>query len=104
MSNRIMTTTFHEEIHLLSIEKITDRGNWNQALSKLPYAHVLQTWEWGEFKRVTTGWEPLRVAFKQGDDIVAMASIGVRSIGPLRVMYVSKGPALNYEDSSLREA
>jgi lipid II:glycine glycyltransferase (peptidoglycan interpeptide bridge formation enzyme) len=31
-----------------------------------------------------------------------MASVGVRSIGPLRVMYVSKGPALDYADSALR--
>ena len=83
---------------------ITDRVLWNTTLRSLPYAHVLQTWEWGEFKRVTTGWQPLRLAFKQGDEIVAMASIGVRSIGPLRVMYISKGPALNYDDAVLRTA
>lgn len=83
---------------------ITDPTLWNNALRALPYAHVLQTWEWGEFKRVTTGWEPLRLAFRQGDEIAAMASIGVRSIGPLKVMYVSKGPALAYEDSALAES
>ena len=70
-------------------------------LRTLPYAHVLQTWEWGEFKRITTGWQPLRLAFKQRDTVVAMASVGVRNIGPLKVMYVSKGPALAYEDSDL---
>lgn len=30
-----------------------------------------------------------------------MASIGIRSIGPLKVMYVSKGPALDYSDEQL---
>jgi lipid II:glycine glycyltransferase (peptidoglycan interpeptide bridge formation enzyme) len=30
-----------------------------------------------------------------------MASVGVRNIGPLKVMYISKGPALAYEDSDL---
>jgi peptidoglycan pentaglycine glycine transferase (the first glycine) len=83
---------------------ITDPVLWNTTLRSLPYAHVLQTWEWGEFKRATTGWQPLRLAFKQGDDIVAMASIGVRSIGPLKVMYISKGPALNYDNAALRTA
>lgn len=30
-----------------------------------------------------------------------MASVGVRKVGPLKVMYVSKGPALDYSDSNL---
>ncbi len=88
----------------MHITIITDPTLWNSALRALPYAHVLQTWEWGEFKRATTGWEPLRLAFRQGDDIVAMASIGVRSVGPLKVMYVPKGPALAYEDTPLAES
>jgi peptidoglycan pentaglycine glycine transferase (the first glycine) len=89
---------------VLTPTPITDPVLWNTTLRSLPYAHVLQTWEWGEFKRATTGWQPLRLAFKQGDNIVAMATIGVRSIGPLRVMYISKGPALNYDDAALRTA
>jgi peptidoglycan pentaglycine glycine transferase (the first glycine) len=86
---------------LLTIETITSRDAWNMLLRTLPYAHILQTWEWGEFKRITTGWQPLRLAFKHGDTVVAMASVGIRRIGPLKVMYVSKGPALAYEDSDL---
>jgi lipid II:glycine glycyltransferase (peptidoglycan interpeptide bridge formation enzyme) len=80
---------------------ITSPTEWNTALRSLPYAHILQTWEWGEFKRQTTGWQPTRLAFKQDDLIVAMASIGMRSVGPLKVMYISKGPALAYEDIAL---
>ncbi len=86
---------------MLTIEIIKERDQWNQALLNLPCAHVLQTWEWGEFKRITTGWEPLRVAFKQGESILAMASVGIRFVGPLKVMYVSKGPALAYDDPAL---
>jgi len=86
---------------LLTIETITERDNWNKALRALPYAHVLQTWEWGEFKRATTGWQPMRLAFKRGNAILAMASVGVRRIGPLKVMYVSKGPASAYADTVL---
>ncbi|MBZ0283703.1 MAG: peptidoglycan bridge formation glycyltransferase FemA/FemB family protein [Anaerolineae bacterium] len=86
---------------MLTIETITDRDQWNNTLRALPYAHVLQTWEWGEFKRSTTGWEPQRLAFYNEGQIVAMASVGIRRVGPLKVMYISKGPALAYEDPAL---
>ncbi len=83
----------------LKAETITDRDEWNNTLKTLSYAHILQTWEWGEFKRMTTGWHPQRLAFKREGEVVAMASVGIRQIGPLQVMYLSKGPALRYEDS-----
>jgi len=89
---------------VLTIETLTDRDQWNNTLRQLPYAHVLQTWEWGEFKRSTTGWEPLRLAFHQNGQIVAMASVGIRRVGPLKVMYISKGPALAYDDPALSAA
>lgn len=85
----------------LSIETITNRDTWNNALRAIPYAHVLQTWEWGEFKHTTTGWKPLRFAYVQGNVTVAMASVGVRQIGPLRVMYSPKGPAMAYENPAV---
>jgi len=86
---------------VLSIERIQDKDQWNNRLRTLPYAHVLQTYEWGEFKRITTGWQPQRLAFKRGDTVVAMASVGVRSVGPLKVMYIAKGPAMDYADAEL---
>lgn len=81
---------------MLTTEIINDRDTWNNALSQLPKAHILQTWEWGDFKRDTTGWQPHRLAFKQNNTIVAMASVGIRRVGPLEVMYVPKGPAMDY--------
>lgn len=89
---------------LLTVDTITDRDHWNDTLRDLPYAHVLQTWEWGAFKQRTTGWEPQRLAFKRGGSIVAMASVGVRRVGPARVMYAPKGPALAYDDPALTAA
>ncbi len=84
-----------------STEIITDKDIWNNTLRTLPYAHILQTWEWGEFKRETTGWQPHRIAFKQNGVIVAMASIGIRRIGFAKVLYVPKGAVLPYENAEL---
>lgn len=83
---------------------ITDRDAWNDTLRGLPYAHILQTWEWGEFKRATTGWQPLRLAFRRGPQTVALASAGIRQVGPLRVIYIPKGPAMDYSDTTLCHA
>ncbi len=62
---------------------------------------MLQTWEWGEFKLATGGWRPLRLAFRRGDKVVAIASVAIRKMGPLQVMYVSKGPVMDYADTAL---
>lgn len=86
---------------IITLTEITDRDTWNNTLRQLPYAHILQSWEWGEFKHNTTGWQPQRLAFERNGDVVAMASLGVRQIGPFKVMYISKGPALDYNDTEL---
>ncbi|MDE2637825.1 MAG: peptidoglycan bridge formation glycyltransferase FemA/FemB family protein [Chloroflexota bacterium] len=88
---------------MLTIREIDKREPWNACLRSLPYSHVLQTWEWGEFKRETGRWTPLRLAFERNGQVAAMASLLTRRIGPLRVMYVSKGPALDYADVKLAE-
>jgi lipid II:glycine glycyltransferase (peptidoglycan interpeptide bridge formation enzyme) len=83
---------------------ITDAQEWNERLSALPYAHVLQTWQWGEFKRATTGWTPARLAFERDGATLALAQVLTRREGPFAVSYVPKGPALDYADSNLRDA
>ena len=89
---------------ILRIHEIHQRDDWNDSLRELPYAHILQTWEWGEFKRETGGWTPQRLAFERDGRIVAMTSLATRSMGPLKVMVVSKGPALDYSDVELARA
>jgi peptidoglycan pentaglycine glycine transferase (the first glycine) len=80
-------------------EIITERDQWNALLRPLPYAHVLQSWEWGMFKQATTGWQPERHAFYRADgSLLGAASILTRRIGPFRVIYVPKGPAIDYHD------
>ena len=83
---------------------ITDRDPWNATLARMPYAHVLQAWEWGSFKAETTGWKPQRLAFMHKGEVVGMAQVLTRQEGPFRVMYVPKGPAVDYTDGPLRRA
>ncbi|MFW5772329.1 MAG: lipid II:glycine glycyltransferase FemX [Phototrophicaceae bacterium] len=85
------------------VETVTDRQQWNAALRQFPQAHVLQTWEWGQFKQATTGWKPTRLLFWQTNSAapIAMASVLTRRAGPLAVMYVPKGPILDYTNTYL---
>lgn len=76
---------------MIQTSTITHRYTWNDALRAFPTAHILQSWEWGEFKRVTTGWQPLRWQFRRGNEVVAMVSLGVRRVGPFQLMYAPKG-------------
>ncbi len=86
--------------------RITSPKQWDAALARLPAAHVLQTWEWGAFKS-HYGWQPTRYLWLEPEDDQprAAASVLTRRLGrwPSAVMYVPKGPALDYGDTALLE-
>ena len=86
----------------LELVQVEDRERWNEAVARLPCAHVLQSYEWGVFKS-RHGWQPSRLLFLRGAEPVAAASILMRRppVVPWGVMYVPKGPALDYDDSGL---
>lgn len=76
---------------------------WNDIIAGLPEPHILQTWEWGQFK-TATGWQALPQTWKDDDGkIVAAALVLLRSLPfGLRVLYVPKGPLLDWSDAPLR--
>jgi peptidoglycan pentaglycine glycine transferase (the first glycine) len=86
--------------------RIPNPEQWNTALANLPAAHVLQTWEWGAFKS-RYGWRPTRYLWlgPEGDQPRAAGSVLTRRLGRwlASVMYVPKGPALDYGDTALLE-
>ncbi len=87
---------------MTTLHLLTNTPPWNDTIRSLPYAHILQTEEWGEFKRRSTGWNPEKILLRdQHDTVVGAALVLIRRIGPLAVMYVPKGPMLNYADSLL---
>ena len=86
----------------LQIIQVTERTQWDATLVSLPSAHVLQTWDWGDFKS-RWGWQPLRLVMAKEGCPVAAAQILRRRLPrtPFSVAYVPKGPAMNYADTSV---
>lgn len=89
----------------MNVETIDDRNTWNTALASLPAHHVLQSWEWGQFKG-RWGWSPQYVLFKEDGQLRAAAMILRRALPRLglNVLYVPKGPALDYSNKQLVES
>lgn len=86
----------------MQIHEISDQRRWNDALRGFDTAHVLQTWEWGEFKRVTTGWQPIRWAFQKNGQTVALCSLGVRRVAGFSLLYAPKGFVCQPDDTQSR--
>jgi lipid II:glycine glycyltransferase (peptidoglycan interpeptide bridge formation enzyme) len=85
-----------------------DLETWDVLVKRMPDPHILQTREWGEIK-AQVGWRPNPLVwFDDENEPVAAAltlqrSVSVAGLPLARVMYVPKGPLLNWEDARLRQ-
>ncbi len=93
---------------MMIVERVHQGEEWNRGLMRLPKAHILQTWEWGEIKSAY-GWQPYPLVWREGNGQVrAMALVLRRSLRigkmpmSLSVMYVPRGPVMDWGDSDLR--
>jgi lipid II:glycine glycyltransferase (peptidoglycan interpeptide bridge formation enzyme) len=79
---------------------LTDPAGWDQLAAGLPGAHVLQSWEWGELKS-RYGWRAERLAWggQAAAQVLTRSALG----GALRVLYVPRGPLLDWSDTALRD-
>ena len=89
-----------------TFKRETSPATWDQALARLPYAHALQSWAWGQFK-ARWGWRSIPLTMSVGGngwEAAAAAHVLRRDLPrtPYCVLYVPKGPALNYADATLR--
>jgi peptidoglycan pentaglycine glycine transferase (the first glycine) len=89
-------------ICMLESRVIADPCEWNKAILSLANTHVLQSWEWGEFK-AKHGWTPRRILFYERGAICAAAQILRRPLPhtPHGIAYVPKGPLLDYSNRTL---
>lgn len=79
---------------MLRLEPITDPTRWNALVASLPITSALQSWGWGEVKKLS-GWVPERIALYEGDEVVAAVQLFRREFfGPLSMLYAPRGPAL----------
>ncbi len=90
--------------------------SWNELIASLPLPHLLQTWEWSQVK-AKFGWQALPFVWlsqppegskPSGGSIAAAAMILERSIPVsgfarrMSVLYIPKGPNLDWNDIPLR--
>lgn len=87
-----------------------DRVTWNQLIRSMPGAHFLQTWEWAQVKS-RYGWEaiPYTWSSSSGSTPNAAAMILKRRIPTggfgrkMCLLYIPKGPLLDWQDAPLRQ-
>lgn len=83
--------------------EIKDKRVWNKFLLAAG-GHVIQSWEWGEFK-ATQGTLPTRLALEENGQIVASAQYTLHSLPFTNkfVGYLPKGPRLSGNQTYLKE-
>ena len=87
-------------LHPFTSSPVHNATEWDSALAHLPHPHLLQCWAWGEFKS-KYGWSARRIVWKKNDQSIAAAQILKRSVGPLSILYVPRGPILDWNDHDL---
>ncbi len=80
--------------------------NWQQALASLPNAHALQSDIWGDFKS-RWGWSTQRLTLTVAEgswEPLAAVQVLKRKVPrlPYSILYVPKGPVMNFNDGALR--
>ncbi|MCJ7622621.1 MAG: peptidoglycan bridge formation glycyltransferase FemA/FemB family protein [Anaerolineaceae bacterium] len=86
-----------------------DAHHWNHSIANLSGVHILQSWDWGEFKS-HYGWKVIPKTWLDCDGkVIAAALVLQRSIlikgfeSPFRILYVPRGPMLDWGNDELRE-
>lgn len=86
----------------LRLTASTSKAEWRAVLAKLPDAHVLQAWEWGEVKGQTE-WQAERIVLEEGRAAFQFLARQPLPGVPLRIGYVPKGPVVDWTDAALVE-
>lgn len=77
-----------------------DRDEWDGWLQHSPGGgHVLQSYEWGEFKK-SLGWRPIRLVLERDGEVVGLGQFLAYNTAPIPgvLMYCTKGPWLPWDD------
>jgi len=85
-----------------------DALTWNSTIASLPNPHILQSWEWGQVK-ARFGWQPIPKVWQDENGQVLAAALILQRVIPirgfaarLRILYVPRGPVLDWRNTALR--
>ncbi|HUV04369.1 MAG TPA: peptidoglycan bridge formation glycyltransferase FemA/FemB family protein [Armatimonadota bacterium] len=84
----------------MQVREVRESELWNGFIAKSPTGDLLQSFEWGELKRRSGGWQPIRLAVEDAGDIVGAASILKRKLPHLNecIFYAPRGPVCDFSD------
>lgn len=84
----------------------SDKEQWNAFVAGHPTGDLLQSFEWGELKRRSGGWQPIRIAVEEDGKIIAAASILKRKLPRLAkcIFYAPRGPVCDFSDPRILPA
>lgn len=93
----------------MELPQIHHPDQWNTLIEDLPGAHALQTWQWGQVK-AQFGWQPVPLTWRDDSGntcaaaLVLLRRVAFKSVSlPLHVMYVPRGPLLDWAQPHLVE-
>ncbi len=78
---------------MLSVREFTDATEYNRLAAGMPITSALQSWGWGEVKRLA-GWSPFRLGVFSGGEVVACAQFIRKGAGRFSIWYAPRGPVL----------
>ena len=78
---------------------------FNDFLQISPKGHILQTWQWGEVKKIS-GWQPLRIIVEDEGHVVGVCSLLKRKLplGLGSLFYAARGPVLDINRDDVWQA
>ncbi len=78
----------------MEVREVQDPAEWNARVGAFRYRSSLQSWGWGEVKRLS-GWRPRRFLIEDGGRPVLAAQVLEKGRGPLALAYAPRGPAFD---------
>lgn len=86
--------------------KVSDYSKWNELLKRCHQVNLLQTWEYGEVKRIIEGWKPTRYIIMDDDEPLGLVQVLIKSL-PLPlfggVARINRGPLFFYDIHGRRD-
>lgn len=83
-----------------------DRGVFNGFVAGSPTGDLLQSFEWGDLKKRSGGWTPVRFLALEGERVVGAVSILKRKLPKVNrcIFYAPRGPVCDFGDEAVLSA